>query len=232
MQQPSNSQRMKIAQELMGVSGSCITDGTLRTYFDYYDMLTCPWHFGEQVIDIENSALKGHQHLLDCFQKLKVDPTTLKVDFLSSSFPDEQVSATEKEYATRVIIQAGFMIDCSSKDYVSNTFQKDGFSRNKWEINQSFVDFMDQTFKYTYLQDQNKRVYREAITQKKALKAWKLAKRYNINIRPTDNISDHLLYDPQERSLKVFRQIAFLRAHLRLSRDKNLDLSLDESLKL
>jgi hypothetical protein len=67
---------------------------------------------------------------------------------------------------------------------------------------------------------------------KKHLKAWKLKKRCNLEFIPTDNITEHLLYDPKTKIVQVFHHMAYLKAHLRRSKDQPIDQPASESLKL
>ncbi|XMA13370.1 hypothetical protein WAI453_006161 [Rhynchosporium graminicola] len=67
---------------------------------------------------------------------------------------------------------------------------------------------------------------------KKELKAWKLKKRHNLRFRPTDNIMEHLLYDPQSRTVKVFHHTSYLKAHLARSAQQPIDMDAHSSLKL
>jgi hypothetical protein len=67
---------------------------------------------------------------------------------------------------------------------------------------------------------------------KNALKCWKVKKRAHINFLPTDNLAEHMLYDPQDGVVRIFRQIAFLKAHLRLSAHLPINYGITESLQM
>ncbi|UNI16373.1 hypothetical protein JDV02_002809 [Purpureocillium takamizusanense] len=66
---------------------------------------------------------------------------------------------------------------------------------------------------------------------KKFLKAWKLRKRYKIKLRHTNNLLEHLSYDPLTRVLRVYHQVSFLRTQLEKTRNEPLELSFEDSLK-
>jgi hypothetical protein len=70
------------------------------------------------------------------------------------------------------------------------------------------------------------------LDEKKLLKAWKLVRRCGIKLRPTDNLLEHLQYDPKEKILKVFHHVAFLRAALRRTKGQQLGLDLEQSIRL
>ncbi|KAF5588577.1 uncharacterized protein FSUBG_11434 [Fusarium subglutinans] len=139
----------------------------------------------------------------------------------------------ERERLARSIVKVAFMVGCSSKDFYSEGLRSEGLSRVKWEENQGILDFMKQAFAsgvaQTTAQQENDV---EALQEKKALKAWKLVRRYGIKIRPTNNLLDHLLYDPREKVLKVFHQTAFLRTSLKQTKDEPLDLDFEQALRM
>jgi hypothetical protein len=70
------------------------------------------------------------------------------------------------------------------------------------------------------------------VKEKNALKGWKLKKRAHVKFRPTDNLAEHLLYDPQDNVVRVFHQTALLKAHLRLSIGVPIDCCVAECLKM
>jgi len=68
--------------------------------------------------------------------------------------------------------------------------------------------------------------------EKNALKSWKLKKRAHIKFLLTDNLVEHLLYDPQDNIVRIFRQTAFLKAHLRLSASVPIDNEVAQCLEM
>ncbi|KAL4989437.1 hypothetical protein BDW68DRAFT_186456 [Aspergillus falconensis] len=61
--------------------------------------------------------------------------------------------------------------------------------------------------------------------------SYKLGKRYQLQFRPTDSITEHLLYDPLTRTVHVFHHTAYVEAHLGRSKDQPIDQQ-GETLKL
>ncbi|KAI1392526.1 uncharacterized protein F4822DRAFT_131716 [Hypoxylon trugodes] len=98
------------------------------------------------------------------------------------------------------MVNVAFMVNCDERDYYPESFPTEDL-RAKWESTQTFADFLRNVFqqqtgsKITLYADENK-----------SLKAWKLSKRYGIKIRDTNNLLEHLLYNPRERSLLFFHQ--------------------------
>ncbi|KAF5595319.1 hypothetical protein FPCIR_4479 [Fusarium pseudocircinatum] len=218
-----------LATELLGApSYSPSTSPIFRAFFKHYNAVLSPSAFGDAIAEIESPVLKSHKDVLSCVQILKRNPTLTLNAFFDAAFPGQDARPAEKEYATRAVVRAAFMVNCASKDYYSEGFQSVTATRVKWEPDQGFADFLEKAFapnSVTTLTQDTKRY-------KGSLKAWKLAKRNKIKIRPTNNLIDHLLYDPKDRVLNVFHQTMFLQSQLKRWKDVAFDLNFEESLKL
>ena len=121
------------------------------------------------------------------------------------------------------------MVDCSDKDRHSAGYEVGGFRPVSWEGSERFTDFVRKVFP-TDVHDREK--VRTAMKEKNALKCWKLKKRAHIKFLPTDNLAEHLLYDPQDNSVRIFRQTTFVKAQLRLSAHTSVCYGVPESLKM
>ncbi|CZT44161.1 uncharacterized protein RSE6_04295 [Rhynchosporium secalis] len=121
------------------------------------------------------------------------------------------------------------MLDCSMKDKYSEGFEISGYTHARWEPDEPFDSYMQRAVPKTF-KPYNRASEFEVF--KKELKAWKLKKRHNLRFRPTDNIMEHLLYDPQSRTVKVFHHTSYLKAHLARSAQQPIDMDAHSSLKL
>jgi len=108
-------------------------------------------------------------------------------------------------------------------------FDVDGYSPARWEANEPFVTYLQRAIPKSHNQQGSGF---EIQRYKKTLRAWKLKERYKLQFRPTNNILEHLLYDPITRVVKVFHHTAYLKAHLKQSLDQPIDLDVYESLKM
>ncbi|KAH9207028.1 hypothetical protein DL95DRAFT_469065 [Leptodontidium sp. 2 PMI_412] len=72
----------------------------------------------------------------------------------------------------------------------------------------------------------------KGVHMRTALNAKKLKKRANITFRPTDDLRSHLKFDTRNGTVAIFHHTAFLKEHLRLTRDQRKNLSVAESLRL
>lgn len=147
---------------------------------------------------------------------------------MSVSLPDEGVSTRDKDDATRAVVRIGFMLDCSLKDKYSEGFEVGGYVPAKWELTEPFDSFVQRAV----LRSSNDILNPSFIEYKKDLKAWKLKKRHKLKFRPTDNIMEHLLYDPETRVVKIFHHTSYLKAQLARSIDQPIDLDAHSSLKM
>ena len=67
---------------------------------------------------------------------------------------------------------------------------------------------------------------------KAALMARKLKKRAGLRFRPTDDLRSHLQLDRKSGSVDIYHHTAFLKEHLRLTKDAPKDMSVSDSLRL
>ncbi|KAI2611814.1 hypothetical protein GGR54DRAFT_632799 [Hypoxylon sp. NC1633] len=224
---PDENEKQKIVGQLLGATIDLQDANTLfKAYFKHYKCAICSGGAKDTTIEIETPAIQHHADVLSCAKSLCKNYTSSRDELTSSWFLDRTTTTAEREHISRAIVSVTFMIDCNEKDYYPRGLHGEG-PRAKWEGSQSFVGFLDTSFPYQ--EDDTAGV---TSSQKTSLKAWKLVKRYGIKIRGTDNLLEHLLYNPRERSVSIFHQVAYLRSHLRRSRDASLDSDFAQSLDL
>ncbi|KAI1170938.1 hypothetical protein F4777DRAFT_89489 [Nemania sp. FL0916] len=233
---PNETERKAIAKYLLAseLSGDS-ADLEFKAYFEYYNSVVCPSRWGDTWVKIDTPALRSHADLLTYTRSLYNNPSLSRDELLEKSLSAKDVIPKEREYVASVATKLAFMIDCTSKDYYSENFRAkdDSLRPIKWEGNERLIDFLEKSFLYDIAQTAaQQEKTSEALLRKNALKAWKLTRRYRIKIRATNNLFEHLLYDPRERVLKVFHHMAFLRAHLKRSKNESLDLGFQKSLEL
>jgi hypothetical protein len=67
---------------------------------------------------------------------------------------------------------------------------------------------------------------------RRALKAKKLQKHAGLQFRSTDDLRSHLKLDDALGVVDLFHHTAFLKEHLRLTKDKPLNMTVGDSLRL
>ncbi|RSL95485.1 hypothetical protein CDV31_013882 [Fusarium ambrosium] len=232
MQVCNEAETWKLAADLLGAPSYNPSESPVfSAFFRHYNEVLSPSTFGHAITEIESPVLKSHEDVLSCVQILRSNPALTFNDFLDVAFARKDAKPSEKEYAARLVVSAAFMINCASKDYYSEGFQSGTATRAKWEPNQGFADFLGKAFALNPIStvDQDEK---RSVPNRGSLKAWKLVKRSNIRIQPTNNLIDHLLYDPKDRVLKVFHQTMFLQSQIKRYKNVDFDLTFEESLKL
>lgn len=67
---------------------------------------------------------------------------------------------------------------------------------------------------------------------KAALNANKLKRHAGLRFRPTDDLRSHLKLDRNAGTVSIYHHTAFLKEHLRLTKDQPCDLAIKDYLKL
>ncbi|KAM0810782.1 hypothetical protein AB5N19_11134 [Seiridium cardinale] len=198
--------------------------------FQHYASITCPSAAESAIVRVENEALKSHEDVLKGFKILCERPRSTRNEFVAATFRRDS-SAREKNYAATTVVKASLMIDVTYREFLSQS-PLDKVSGAKWEDDQSFLDFFQQSFPCDQFRTADKERYMtECLNAQKSFRARKLLKRRGIKIKGTDDLLEHLQYNPRDKSLKVFHHIAFLQSHLRISKGESLELDFQSSLR-
>ncbi|KAF7950115.1 hypothetical protein EAE96_007413 [Botrytis aclada] len=202
---------------------------SFSTYFQIYDRLTSPQY---ATVQVHPSALNSHNDIRRLALELRANPQSTREEFRTKVFPNISTDPEvliDQERAINVAVQITLMIDCSDKDRHYEGYDIGGFRPVSWDSSEQFADFVKKAFP---MDVHDKEQVRTALREKNELKCWKLRKRAHIKFLSTDNIAEHLLYDPRDNVFRLFRQTAFLKAHLRLSANQPIELGIIESLKV
>ncbi|KAI1379961.1 hypothetical protein F4677DRAFT_408127 [Hypoxylon crocopeplum] len=223
---PTENEKTEIGELLLGATLDPHETMLFNAYFKHYASIICPGDTKDTAIEIETSALQRHADVLECAKSLYKRHASSRDEITSNWFPGRMSTMAEREHISRAIVSVAFMVDCNEKDYYPEVLHGEG-QWARWKGNQSFADFLEHSFPYQRETDAG-----VTLGEKTSLKAWKLVKRYGIKIRGTDNLLEHLSYNPRERTLTIFHHVAYLRCHLRRSKDKSLDSGFTQSLSL
>ena len=232
MLQPTETEKTELVSAIFGQAlAQHANTFKFEAYFRRYVSVVCPASSGDAVIELDTSLLRSHGDVIKYVQFLTKDPALTLDAFVAANASQKSiaVSVREKQHISRVIVEVWFAIDCMAQDYYSPTRQGPSLQQIKWEGNTSFLAFIESSFKAAASQDGHH--WPLSKTQIKSLKGWKLVKRYGIKIRGTNNLLEHLDFDTNTMTLKVFHQVSFLRAHLTKTKEQPLDLSFEESIK-
>ncbi|KAF5869099.1 uncharacterized protein Bfra_011642 [Botrytis fragariae] len=226
MQTATPSEKSLIAKDLFSAEEKL---QSFSTYFQLYDSLTSPQYV---MVQIDPPALNTHADIRSLALKLREDPENTREEFQKKAFPQTSKNAEtvkDQQRAINVAVQIMLMIDCSDKDRHHQGYEIGGFRPVSWNKLEKFTDFVKKVFPMDFHDPEKVRV---ALREKNELKCWNLKKRAHVKFIPTDNLAEHLLHDPQDNVVRLFRQTAFLKAHLQLSAGQPPDLGIADSLKL
>ncbi|KAG4416221.1 hypothetical protein IFR04_010624 [Cadophora malorum] len=226
MRAATTNEKRLIAKDLFGAEEKFHSFGT---YFQIYDSLTSPQY---ATVQIHPAVWKSHDDIRTLALELRANPQDTREQFLGKAFPHTSTdpeTRNDQERAINVAVQLMFMIDCSDKDRHYEGYEVGGYRPASWDRSEQFIDFVRKVFPFD---GHDKDEMRTALKEKNSLKCWKLRKRAHVKFLPTDNLAEHLLYDPQDNVVRIFRQTAFLKAHLRISAKQPVDLGIAESLKM
>lgn len=202
---------------------------SFSAYFKVYDRLINPQH---TIIQIHAHGQTSHYDIWKLSLELRADPQStresLRDRVFTTASPDSAF-IIGKENAINAAVQLMLMIDCADRDHHSEGYYIGDFRPVSWQNSERFSDFVSGVFPVHG--EDNARVH-AAMREKNALKGWKLKKRAHVKFLPTDNLAEHLLYDPRDNTLRIFHHTAFLKAHLLLSATMPTDCGITECLKL
>lgn len=172
-----------------------------------------------------------YKNILHVVDILKHNPQMTKNETIRT-LCEGASSSSRIEKIINLAVQAMVMIDCAANRHHATDFNLGGHRPVSWLPQEKYVDFVERSFP-TGCELSMKRA-EEVVEDKASIKAWKLQKRLGISFRGTDNLAEHLLFDPKSNCLYLFHHAKFLKAHLENCRSHNrpLGMSLLESLKV
>ena len=179
----------------------------LRSYSAFqrlYEDVTSP----DTVIEIDPEQYTSHEHIRASAEYLKTHNDCTRKEFVGHAFPNYvPEGAARKRDPASIIVQLTYMLDCDSKDRHSRNRVIGNWQPTRWEHDQTFRDFVQETLPASATpmkpsqQDFGK------------LAAWRLKHQYGMQLIATNNIAEHLLYDPANGgTLRIFHQVSWLTA--------------------
>ena len=204
----------------------------LARFFEYYKDLSSS--YASNAGADEQPALTSHNDILYIIQELKSQPNVHRAELVQKTFAQLQVgkplSVTDSKRAINLIVRIMFMVNCTAQNQ-SFSLLEHGLNRVEWRNEATLAQFITDAFPMTdhpSINDDNSIL---SLDMKKSLKARKLKKHASLNFRPTDDLRCHLRLDPKSGTVEIFHQTAFLKEHLRLTKDAPPGISVAECLK-
>jgi hypothetical protein len=133
-----------------------------------------------------------------------------------TTFRDATSVLHASPYTLRVAVQAMLMLDCTASDRHTANFRIGDYRPTSWLPDEPFLSFVERSLPVP--QDCNEDKMYSILARASSLRAKNLQKRLSLEIRKTDNIAQHLVYDREYKILYVFHQVGFLKAQLAMSK--------------
>ena len=206
----------------------------LIRFYDYYKDLTASYEpdtgRGEQ------PALQKHEDLFEIIQLLKSAPDAVRSQLAEKvwfSRPDRAPSSAEdQDYAVKLGVRVMAMVNCSAQQRPA-TLLEYGIAQVTWRSEDTFSQFITDIFPATDHPGLNNNSDRESpLNIRTSLTAKKLIQRAGLKFQATDDLRCHLKLDSKKGTVDVYHHTAFLKEHLRLTKDNRSNISVSDSLRL
>jgi hypothetical protein len=178
----------------------------------------------------ESPALSTHESLLEIIRKLKLDPDVTRAQLTDEIFKNSPVGrkppSVDQDRAINLAVRVMVMVNCSAQRQSSGLLEH-GTHQIRWHGDVTFSQFIEDIFPTTDHPGLNDDNTGSSLDMKTALTANKLKKRAGLKFRPTDD----LRLDRRNGVVEIYHHTAFLKEHLRITKDKG-KLTISDTLKL
>lgn len=205
----------------------------LGRFFEHYKGLTASYEADAAPGDC--AALSTHEDLFAIIKQLKLNPDITRAEFAAKVFRDDTSrrlpSSADRERAINLAVKVMAMVNCSAQRQSSGLLEH-GLSQAPWRSDVTLAQFLVDIFPMTDHPSLNDDDLKGSMDLKAALMAKKLKKRIGLKLLPTDDLRRHLKLDRKTRVVEIYHHTAFLKEHLRLTKDKAPNMSVSESIRL
>lgn len=205
----------------------------LKRFFDYYmDLIAAH----EPIFPFsKRPGLSQHEDILRIISELKSKPTITRLElakklFASHAFP-EQIPTAEEKQAINLAVKVMTMINCSMQKPSSSLLEQ-GMNTVPWRNDIPFCQFITDIFPRVDHPTISEDDLMSSLNMRAALMAKKLKKHAGLTFRPTNDLGSHLKLDRKNHVVEIYHHTAFLKEHLRLTKQEPLNMSIEDSLKL
>ena len=204
----------------------------LQGFFEFYKTLTASYESN----NAGYHALRTHADVLiiiDHLKAMSASPRSkLREALFEGIWRDRPLPPKcDQNSAIDLAVKVMTMVNCSASGH-SPTLLEHGSYQVPWRDDVSLDGFMGNILPLTDhpgLNDTETKMYMDI---KPSLMARKLKKRIGMKVRPTNDLRSHLKIDRRTNTLEVFHHVAFLKEHLRLTKDYPRNLTVEKSLCL
>jgi hypothetical protein len=202
-------------------------------FFDHYKAQTASY---ERDIELDGQpCLRSHEDLFKILQLLKENPDLNRAQLIDKLFHvsarQGYFSAADEDRVVNLAVRIMVMVNCSAQHQFSG-FLEHGLHQVPWRRDVTFTQFITNIFPMTDHPSLNDDKTGSPFEMRRALTAKKLKKRARLKFIPTDDLRRHLMLDQKSGSVEIFHQTAFLKEHLRLTKDQPRNMSISDSLRM
>lgn len=205
-------------------------------YVDYYKSLTASYE--PDFAAGETPAINSHEDLCRLIHYLKSKPEVPRSSLVGAFIQDSTIKAIQgrparlsnQDAAVNLAIRVMFMINCSAQ-HQSLGLLEHGMGNVQWRNDSTLSQFITEIFPKTDHPGINDEDANVSVDIKTSLKARKLKKIAGLKFRPTDDLRSHLKLHHKTGVVEIFHHTAFLKEHLRLTKDAPRDISVAHCLE-
>lgn len=206
----------------------------LARFFEYYRDIVASYETESR--HGEKGALSSHDDLFRIIKELRDDPVVTREELSHRLFGATSTSSilkSDQEHAINLAVKTMVMVNCSSQS-LSPDFLEHGIFQVPWRSDVAFSQFIVDIFPMTdhpgFSHDDDTIAF--SVDMRTSLTARKLMKRAGLKLKPTEDLRNHLKLDRKAGVVELFHYTAFLKEHLRLTKDQPSNMSVADQLKL
>ncbi|KAF7898909.1 uncharacterized protein EAF01_008122 [Botrytis porri] len=185
----------------------------LGSYFEFFK--SSAYNYKYNLTPGQSPGLACFEDLLRIIKVLKAYPEYTKAELLEALFTDRPARA-DQERALDLAAQVVMMVNCSESRQ-SSVLMEYGTQGARWYYEDCYISFLHDVFPKT--------AHSSIDEVKDKLRATKLKKHAGLRFQATNDLRNHLRLDQKAGVVEIFHQIAFLKEHLRLSKERPSNMS-------
>lgn len=199
-----------------------------RTYWTYYKYL-CKF-YNPSDSDGE-PMLQSHSDIRRIITAIKQHPTLPKEKIIDSLRSRDNSPMGDANSALNIVASLMLMVNCSAQEE-SSLLLEAGVNRISWRPGSTLADYISLVLPKRQQSAPNSRQETILDSSWPLVTAKEMQRVLGTTFQGTNDITNHLRYDPINNILPVFRHVTYLKEHLALTQQCQGDLSVDDCIKL
>lgn len=206
---------------------------SLKRFFDYYMELVASY---DPILEPRERLISSeYEEIFRIISELKLKPRITRLELGKKLFGSharpEQLPTADQEQAINLAVKIMTTISCSMQSPSSSLLEQ-GMNLVSWRNDVPFCQFVIDNFPRAEYPTISEDDLVSSLHMRAALMAKKLKKHAGLTFRPTNDLRSHLNLDRKNHVVEIYHHTAFLKEHLRLTKNRSLNMSVEDSLKL